>query len=300
MAAYDVIELEIEGRKRSLGGGVVVDRILPAARRKMVGPFIFVDRFGPVTVPAGMGVDVRPHPHIGIATVTVLFDGELEHRDSLGSVQRIGPGAVNWMTAGRGIVHSERAPAALRAKEWRSFGLQTWVALPDASEEGEPAFSHHPADTLPTVEEQGMALRLLAGAAYGLATQVPVHSPLFYAEVNLAPGARVQLPRDHEERAVYVLEGAVAVGGTTLTRNRMAVARPRTDVVVEATEPTHLVLLGGAPVGPRVIWWNFVATSADRIVDAAERWKTRGFPAIPGDDVEFIPLPDDLPLPKER
>jgi redox-sensitive bicupin YhaK (pirin superfamily) len=297
MGAYDVIELEIEGRKRAVGG-FEIDRVLPAARRRMVGPFIFLDRFGPVHFPAGVGADVRPHPHIGIATVSVLFEGAILHRDNLGSVQEIGPGAVNWMTAGRGVVHSERTPPRVRTTGGDSFGLQIWVALPDASEEAEPSFSHHPPDTLPSVEEQGVRMRLLAGAAYGLTTAVPVHSPLFLAEAKLAPGGRVSLPRDHEERAVYVLEGAVTVGGQPLASRHMAVIRPGTSPMVEATEPSHVALLGGAPVGPRVIWWNFVSSRADRIAAAAELWRDRGFPAIPEDDEEFIPLPDDLPLPK--
>jgi len=271
-----------------------VGRVLPAAVRRMVGPFAFFDHMGPSHLRPGRGLDVRPHPHIGLSTVTYLFAGEILHRDSLGSEQSIRPGAVNWMTAGSGIVHSERTPPEARAAGPELHGLQLWIALPRAQEECDPAFSHHPAATLPELHEPGLRLRLLAGGAYGATAPVPVTSPLFYVEAQLDAGARVEVPREYEERAVYVISGQVDCGGLAIVPRRMAVIRQGAAAVLTASEPTRLVMIGGAPLGePRFIWWNFVSSSRERIVQAARDWRAERFPTVPGDEHERIPLDDE-------
>ena len=280
----------IEGRQRDLGG-FVVRRILPAAVRRMVGPFVFFDHMGPADLAAGEGIDVRPHPHIGLATVTYLFEGEIIHRDSLGSVQAIRPGAVNWMTAGRGIVHSERTGSEERARPGRLHGIQSWVALPDGDAETAPSFHHHPADRLPSIEREGVGMRLIAGRAYGHRAPVETLSEMFYLDARFAAGARLSLPEDHPERALYVVDGSVRLAHVAVEPGIMAVCPAGHPGVIEAVTPARLMLLGGAPLGGRRVWWNFVAASAERIERAKEDWRAGRFPPVPG-ETEFIPLPE--------
>lgn len=288
--AESTIEVVIEGRSRSLDGFDVA-RVLPAAARRMVGPFVFFDHMGPAALAPGQGMDVRPHPHIHLATVTYLFEGEILHRDSIGSELTIRPGAINWMTAGRGIVHSERTPAGARAGGPRLHGLQLWIALPQAHEDTEPSFSHHPAASLPELGDAGVVLRVLAGSAYGATSPVPVLSPLLYVEAMLDAGARLAIPCDYEERAVYVVEGEVSCERKRLAPRSMAVLGRGTEPVLEAHTPARIMLIGGAPLdGPRYIWWNFVSSSQERIEQAARDWREGRFPKVPGDEVEFIPL----------
>ena len=277
---------------RDLGDGFQVRRALPHAQRRSVGPFVFFDQMGPAVLGAGRALDVRPHPHIGLATVTYLFDGEILHRDSLGTVQPIRPGEVNWMTAGRGIVHSERTPPQLRARESRLFGLQTWIALPAQDEECEPSFSHHAG--LPVLEEGGVTVTLILGDLLGMASPVATFSPTFYADVALVAGRRFAVPARHEERALYVVAGEVAVGGAALQAGEMLVLETAAEAVVEARAPARLVVFGGAPLGPRFVWWNFVSSRAARIEQAAGDWKAGRFPQVPG-ETESIPLPERAP-----
>ncbi len=263
----------------------------------MVGPFIFFDQMGPAEFVTDQGIDVRPHPHIGLATVTYLFQGAILHRDSLGNVLEITPGAVNWMIAGRGIAHSERTGPAERAKPRKPlFGIQTWVALPDAAEDTDPGFEHAPAEALPLVEAEGKRVRLILGTAYGAAAPVKTFNAMFYADAELETGARLPLPDDHEDRAVYVLSGRIEVAGDEFEAGRMMVFRPGDRITVTALEPARLMLLGGETLGgPRHIWWNFVASSRERIEAAKDAWR-RGdrarFRLPPGDDAEIIPLPE--------
>jgi redox-sensitive bicupin YhaK (pirin superfamily) len=275
-------------------GGFEVRRALPARERQMVGPFIFFDQMGPGEFLAGQGLDVRPHPHIGLATVTYLFEGEILHRDTLGSRQPIVPGDVNWMTAGRGIAHSERTDPALRGRANRLFGIQSWVALPRDREEAPAEFAHHPAAGQPVAEEAGAKLRLVAGEAWGLRAPVAVSSPLFYADASLAPGAALPLPDGHEERAAYVVQGAVEVAGTRFDAGRMLVFRAGDAITLRAgSEGARLLLLGGAAMdGPRYLFWNFVSSSRERIEQAKADWKAGRFGTVPGDEAEFIPLPE--------
>jgi redox-sensitive bicupin YhaK (pirin superfamily) len=289
------LELVIEARIRDLGDGFRVRRLLPAAERRMVGPFIFFDHMGPVRMELGRGLDVRPHPHINLATVTYLFEGEILHRDSLGTVQPIQPGALNWMTAGRGIVHSERSPAAARAAGVQLHGLQLWVALPRAQEEVPPSFQHYAAQDLPALKRDGAQLRVIAGRAYGASAPVRVLSPLFYVEAQLESGAALPLPEEHAGRAAYVVEGSVGCEGETHGPGRMLVFREGAASQLQAREPSRVMLLGGAPLdGDRRVWWNFVSSSADRIERAKQDWREGRFPKVPGDEVEFIPLPDSV------
>jgi redox-sensitive bicupin YhaK (pirin superfamily) len=284
------VELVITARPRDLDGAPV-DRVLPAAERRMVGPFIFLDHFGPSDLPVGSAVNVRPHPHIHLATVTYLFDGEIVHRDSLGSVQAIRPGAINWMTAGRGIVHSERSDPG-RAQ--RMHGLQLWCALPTAHEDGEPAFVHHPADTLPALERGGATVRVLAGEAYGARSPVATRSRLFYIDVAAPAGADLEVPPGYAERGVYVVEGAVAIAGDRHPARHLAVIAAGRAVRLVLEPGTRLVVLGGDPLdGPRHVWWNFVSSSRDRIERAKRDWREGRFPLVPGDELERIPLPDE-------
>ncbi|MFZ6186045.1 pirin family protein [Nannocystis pusilla] len=286
------VELEIAARPRRLDA-FEVGRVLPAPARRMVGPFAFFDHMGPAHLEAGLGMDVRPHPHIGLATVTYLFEGEILHRDSLGSLQPIRPGAINWMTAGRGIVHSERTPAETRAQGPRLHGLQLWVALPREAEESEPAFSHHPTETIPELSSPGVRVRVLAGSAYGVTAPTPIASPLVYVEAHLEAGATFE-PPPATERAVYVIEGELRSGGRTVPPRTMAVLRSGKTGALTATAPTRVVLIGGEPLGePRYIWWNFVSSSQERIVQAAHEWKEQRFPRVPGDEKEWIPLVDE-------
>jgi redox-sensitive bicupin YhaK (pirin superfamily) len=281
----------IDARPRDLGA-FVVRRTLPSAVRRLVGPFIFFDHFGPVVFAPGQGMTVRPHPHIGLATVTYLFEGEIIHRDSLGSHQPIRPGDINWMTAGRGIVHSERTHPDWVARGSRLHGLQLWVALPTAHEESAPSFYHHPANTMPERTVSGVELRVLAGGAYGLSSPVACLSPLFYVDATMPAGSELELPNEHQERAVYVVSGAVQCAGERAEIGRMLVVGSGTNVV-RAETSARIVLVGGAPLdGERHIDWNFVSSSKERLMQARRDWKEGRFPKVPGDEVEFIPLPE--------
>ncbi len=289
---HRVIETVIEPRAKDLGG-FTVRRLLPAAGRKMVGPFIFFDHMGPADFAPGKGIDVRPHPHIGLSTVTYLFEGEIVHRDSLGSELPIRPGEINWMTAGRGIVHSERTGEALRRTGSRLHGIQLWVALPKAHEEAGPAFHHHATDALPIAKEGNVDVRVLVGNAYGRQSPVQTFSPLFYVDAILPAGAALRMPPDYEERAAYVVDGEVGCGGQRFAMGRMLIFAPGTEAVLQGERPARLMLLGGAPMdGPRLIWWNLVSSSAERIERAKRDWKEGRFPIVPTDAKEFIPLPE--------
>jgi hypothetical protein len=279
----------IEARPRPIDG-LTVGRVLPAAGQRMVGPFIFFDHIGPAALAPGHGLDVRPHPHINLATVTYLFDGALAHRDNLGSHQVIRPGDINWMTAGRGIAHSERTPPGERAAGSTMHGIQLWVALPAEGEEVEPSFHHHPAASLPVLERDGVHLRVLVGDAFGATSPVHCLSPMFYVEAQLAAGAVLPLPQ-YSERAAYVVEGALGCGAERVEARRMAVFAPGPAPAVRAETASRVMLLGGEPVGPRHIWWNFVSSSPARIEQAKRDWKEGRFPLIPGEDAELIPLP---------
>jgi redox-sensitive bicupin YhaK (pirin superfamily) len=283
----------IAGREREIDGFALF-RILPAKERHTVGPFVFLDHVGPAAIAIGQGIDVRPHPHINLATVTYLFEGEFLHRDTLGNEQVIRPGAINWMTAGRGIAHSERTPPEIRTTGSRIHGLQIWVALPKEHEEVAPGFHHHPEETLPSLEQGGAKLRVLVGSAYGQTSPVRTLSPLFYVEAKLAAGARITVPGDLAERAVYVVSGAVDCAGERVVPRNMIVLAEQSEAIVRATEPSHVVMIGGDPLeGPRHIWWNFVSSSKERIEQAKRDWREGRFGKIPGDDQEFIPLPGD-------
>jgi hypothetical protein len=289
-------EMVIEQRRRALGGGIEVGRVLPFEKRRMVGPFIFFDHLGPLDLNAGAdrSVDVRPHPHIGLSTVTYLFSGEVMHRDSLGSVQAVRPQEVNWMTAGRGITHSERFERA-RAVGDHLHGIQAWVALPDGDEETDPAFTHDEGRELPQWRDAGVVGQLIAGSAYGLTAAARTHSPLFYAHLDLEAGARAEIPGGHPERALYVAQGAIELGGRAYTAGRMIVLDPAASFF-RATEPSTVMVLGGAPVGPRYLYWNFVSSSHDRLEQAAADWREGRMKLPDADDAEFIPLPDG-PIP---
>ena len=292
-----MIDLVITQRRRSLGG-FEVGRVLPSPQRRMVGPFIFFDHMGPVTFAAGIpkDVDVRPHPHIGLATVTYLFDGEIMHRDSVGSEQAIRPGEVNWMTAGSGITHSERFERA-RRKGGHMDGIQAWIALPDGAEEAEPCFSHHDSGELPTFAEDGARGRLIAGALSGLRANVRTLSPLFYLHWDLDAGGRAALPADHPERALYVARGAIMLGGDWLEEGQMAVLAPGETASFVADGPATVMALGGEPVGERFIEWNFVSSSRERIDQAKADWRAGRMKLPDLDNQEWIPLPPDPPPP---
>jgi hypothetical protein len=280
----------IEPRARDLGG-FSVRRALPHAQCRTVGPFIFFDQLGPLALPPGEGMDVRPHPHIGLATVTYLFEGALEHRDSLGNVQVIRPGDVNWMTAGSGIVHSERSPVVERAGGVRMHGIQTWVALPREAEESEPAFHHHPAASLPAFVRDGAEYRLIAGAAFDCESPVRVFAPMFYLAVRAPARARVWLPDGYAERAVYVAAGAASLAAAPISAGQLATFEADVPVCLDVPADSLLLLFGGAPLdGERFIWWNFVSSSQQRIERAKEAWVAQEFAAVPG-ETEFIPLP---------
>lgn len=283
----------LRGDLHDLGDGFMVRRMLPDASVRRVGPFVFFDHFGPVRLPPGKGMDVRPHPHIGLATVTWLFDGCIRHRDSLGNRQDIRPGEVNWMTAGRGIVHSERSPEEARGDGPTLHGIQTWVALPATDEEADPAFYHYPSDRLPVLERPGTRICLMVGQAWGERSPVKVHAPTFFAEVRVVKGGRFELPPEHREHGVYVVEGEVLLGQTPLEQGCMGTYRGEQPPSVVARRDSLLVLIGGAPLeGPRIVWWNFVARTRARIDLAAGDWKAGRFPVVPGDEDEFIPLPE--------
>jgi redox-sensitive bicupin YhaK (pirin superfamily) len=292
-----MIDLVIEQRRRDLGG-FEVGRVLPFAKRRMVGPFIFLDRMGPVDFPAGIppSVDVRPHPHIGLATLTYLFAGEIMHRDSVGSEQPIRPGEVNWMIAGRGITHSERFERA-RREGGPMDGIQAWVALPKEHEEAEPSFEHHDAAALPLFKAAGVRARLVAGEAMGVRAPVRTHSPLFYVHCELAAGARTELPAQYSERAAYVAAGEVEVQGRRFAAGRMLVFEPGRPVAFTASTPAVLMLLGGEPVGERFIEWNFVSSSRERIAQAKADWRAGRMKLPDLDHGEFIPLPAEPHVP---
>jgi redox-sensitive bicupin YhaK (pirin superfamily) len=292
-----MLELVIDQRRRDLGG-FEVGRVLPYPRRRMVGPFIFFDHLGPETLQSGIprSVDVRPHPHIGLSTVTYLFDGEIMHRDSVGSETAIQPGEVNWMVAGRGITHSERFEKA-RAQGDNLHGIQSWVALPTQDEETTPEFAHYGRDELPTFESGGLSMRLIAGAAFGVKSPVKTHSPMFYLHWMLAPGTTAQLPREYSERAVYVVSGRIEAAGQTFESGRMLVFAKGADVVLKAIAPTVVMALGGEPVGERHIEWNFVSSSQERIEQAKADWRAGRMKLPDLDHAEFIPLPGIPPAP---
>lgn len=293
----DAIETVIIPRARDLGG-FVVRRALPAPRRQMVGPFIFFDQAGPVEFLTGQGIDVRPHPHIGLGTVTYLYEGEFEHRDSLGTHQMIYPGEVNWMVAGQGVTHSERTSEATRKGQSSLFGIQTWIALPESHEDMAPSFEHHGKDALPLLEGEGKQVRLILGTAWGEKAPVTMHSETFYADVILQPGAKLPLPDDHEDRGLYITQGSIEIAGDVFEAGRMMVFRPGDAITVTAgAQGARLMALGGETLnGPRHIWWNFVASSKEKIEEAKAAWATGDwqhgrFQLPPGDDQEFIPLP---------
>jgi redox-sensitive bicupin YhaK (pirin superfamily) len=294
-----MLDLVIEARHAAIAEGMAVKRILPFRLRRMVGPFIFMDYAGPVqNIPATPSqMDVLPHPHIGLSTVSYLFGGSVTHRDSLGVQQVIRPGEVNWMTAGSGIAHSERFedPAALAGGELEM--IQTWVALPEQDEEAAPAFDNYTADQLPVFTEQGVWMRLIAGNAYGLRNEVKTHSPLFYLHVVLQPGARFGLPKEHSERGLYIAKGSIEVSGRAYTAGQMLVFTPGVDPMLIAKEATTLMLLGGEPLGPRFIWWNFVSSRRERIEQAKNDWKEGRIILPPNDNREFVPLPEDKSKP---
>lgn len=287
----------IEQRRRDLGG-FEVGRVLPAPQRRMVGPFIFFDHMGPVNFPRGLSrnVDVRPHPHIGLSTVTYLFEGEIMHRDSVGSEQAIRPAEVNWMIAGRGITHSERFEKE-RAEGGRMHGIQAWVALPDRKEEIEPSFAHYGPGDLPVIAERGMKVRIIAGRAFGRESAVITHSPMFYVHADLAAGARVELPDEYPERAIYVASGSVDVGGETFQTGQMIVFPDNKSAVATAKQDSIVMMLGGDPVGARFIEWNFVSSSQERIEQAKTDWRSGRMKLPDLDHDEFIPLPEPSPPP---
>ena len=286
------VDLVVEPSTKDLGG-FSVRRALPSTARRMVGSFVFLDHMGPATFHAGEGLDVRPHPHIGLATVTYVTEGAILHRDTLGSTQSIVPGDVNWMVAGRGIAHSERSDATERQIERRMSGIQSWVALPRAHEETAPGFFHHPSDTLPNLTDTGVSAVVIAGTAFGAEAPVRVFSHTLYADVALAPGVAVPLPDEHAERAVYVLAGGVEVAGDRFEPHRLLIFRPGDRITLRATEAgARLLLVGGEPLdGPRHLWWNFVSSDSARIEQAKADWRAGRFGTVPGDAAEFIPLP---------
>jgi hypothetical protein len=287
-----MIANRIVPRARDLWDGFTVRRALPSAGTRSVGPFVFFDQMGPVDIAPGRGLDVRPHPHIGLATVTYLFEGEILHRDSLGVVQRIRPGEVNWMTAGRGIVHSERTPPELRVRGCRLSGIQVWVALPREREEDEPSFAHH-AD-LPEVHDAGLRARVILGGALGATSPVATASATLYVDVELGPGGTFEIPGEYPEVAIYVVEGVVAIGNETSSAGEMLLLERGARGSLRADVAARLVVFGGEPLGPRYVWWNLVSSRKERIAEAAADWKAGRFAAVPGEH-EFIPLPDGAP-----
>ncbi len=284
----------VEGtRLHDLGDGFMVRRMLPVLQARHVGPFVFYDHMGPVTFGAGNGMDVRPHPHIGLATVTWLFDGVIRHRDSLGSLADIRPGEVNWMTSGRGIAHSERTPPEARQGSQLLHGIQVWVALPQADAEVAPEFHHHDRDALPRIRWPGAEAVLIAGTAYGERSPVKVFAPMFFLEVRLAAGIELALPTEHAERGVHVLEGAIRWGELEVGAQQMAVQAGPAAPALRAHAASRLMLFGGAPLdGERHLWWNFVASTRERIEQAKADWREGRFPKVAGDEQEFIPLPE--------
>jgi redox-sensitive bicupin YhaK (pirin superfamily) len=288
------VALVIESRPRDLGG-FAVQRALPSSKRRLVGPFVFFDHMGPAHLALGDGMDIRPHPHIGLATVTYLFDGEIDHRDNLGSMQTIRPGDVNFMVAGRGIVHSERSGAESRRAGVHIHGIQSWVALPLGDEETEPRFEHHPARTIPRIDAEGAQLEVVLGDAYGLQSPVRVLSPTMFVHAQLRAGARLPVDDGHDERAFYIVEGEARCDDRVFRAGSMVVLEPRTRSVIAAETATRVIIVGGARLdGERHVWWNFVSSSLERIERAKADWQAERFATIPGDDKERIPLPAQL------
>lgn len=284
--------LLLQGRIHDIGGGAIVRRMLPVLQARRVGPFVFYDHMGPADFPAGHGINVRPHPHIGLATVTWLFEGEVRHRDSLGSAVDITPGAVNWMTAGHGITHSERTPPAVLAQPHRLHGIQVWVALPQADAEMAPEFHHHEAGELPHVVRDGVDVVLIAGSAWGERSPVKVFAPMFFAEVRMQAGASLALPAEHAECGVHVIDGDVAWGDTRLGADQFAVQLEGSPALLRARETSRLMLFGGAPLdGDRRLWWNFVASTPERIEQAKADWREGRFAPVPGEEDDALPLP---------
>ena len=283
------VELVIEPRAKDLGG-FTVRRVLPSAERRMVGPFIFFDHMGPAEFPPGQGIQVRPHPHIGLATVTFLFEGEIMHRDSLGYVQPIRSGAVNLMTAGRGIVHSERAGEDLNESS-RLHGIQTWMALPDGQETREPAFVHFPAAELPEFQVDDVTVRVIMGEAFGHVSPVTAYSPTLYLECRMPAGSTIALPDSYEEQGAYLVSGGIRIDQQSFSGGTMAVAGPGKSLTLEADQDSHIMVVGGAPLGHRHVWWNFVASSREAIEQAKRDWLQGRFGTVPG-ETEFIPLPE--------
>ncbi len=288
------IDREVIASPRDLGG-FAVERALPAPVRTMVGPFIFLDHLGPTTFPPGGGVDVRPHPHIGLSTLTYLFAGEIIHRDSLGFTQAIRPGELNWMTAGSGVTHSERTDPERRARGAPAHGMQAWAALPAEAEDCAPSFSHHDAQDLATYEGEGLWARLVAGQAFGAKAAVPTHSPLFFVHWRLQPGARAQVDGAHTERAAFIAAGAIEADGRVFGSGRLLILTPGRSAVFTGVAPAEIILFGGESVGPRHVWWNFVSSSKDRIAAAKADWRAGKMALPPEDNLERIPLPDDAP-----
>ena len=285
-----MIDLILHGQLKDIGG-FQVRRLLPDLRCRSLGPFVFVDQMGPAELPAGQGIDVRPHPHINLATVTFLYDGAIRHRDSVGSVQDIEPGDVNWMVAGSGIVHSERTPPALRDRGHRLHGLQTWLALPQADEEVAPLFRHHPAATLPELPGDGLDLKLLVGSAFGLHSPVAVYSPTLYIAGRMAAGSELRLDSEHAQRGIYLLSGDLAIDGQALEASSLAVLKAGAEPLLSARSDCEIAILGGSPLdGPRQMWWNFVSSRPERIEQAKADWQAGRFASVPGES-EFIPLP---------
>ncbi|MEM7060974.1 MAG: pirin family protein [Pseudomonadota bacterium] len=298
-ASVDAIDTVIVPRAVDLGE-MTVRRALPSTQRQMVGPFIFFDQMGPAEFLTDQGIDVRPHPHINLATVTYLLEGEILHRDSLGTEKAIRPGAINWMKAGRGIVHSERTSEPLKQTGQRLFGLQTWMALPEAHEESDPDFVHHPADDLPIIEDGAIAMRLIAGDMHGLKSPLVTPSETLYADLRLAAGGRFEVPAGAEERAVYIVEGEATVAGDPFETGQLIILKPGAPVLISADSAARLMIFGGAPMeGPRYIWWNFVSSRRERIEQAQEEWRRGRFDTVPGDEEEFIPLPDTSTKPRK-
>ncbi|HEY0134558.1 MAG TPA: pirin family protein [Nannocystis sp.] len=296
--SVEAIELLIVPRAVDLGE-MTVRRALPSIKRQMVGPFIFFDQMGPAEFLGGQGIDVRPHPHINLATVTYLFEGQILHRDSLGTEKTIEPGAVNWMRAGRGIVHSERTSPERKRDGQRLFGIQTWMALPVDQEESDPAFVHHPATELPMVDADGVRARLIAGAAFGLRSPLETPSETLYADVQLAAGAILEIDAGYDERAIYTVGGDLEVAGDRFEPGQLLVLRSGEKIVVRARGEARFMICGGAPMeGPRYIWWNFVSSRLERIEQAREDWAQGRFDTVPGDTEEFIPLPQTQDKPR--
>lgn len=288
----DEVEMIIAPKVKDLGG-FHVRRALPSPKRQMVGPFVFLDHFGPTDFPPGQGIDVRPHPHIGISTITYLFEGEIFHRDSLGNALAVRPAEINWMTAGRGIVHSERTGPEARQKGGRLHGIQAWVALPDGNEEVEPDFEHFPATSLPQIEMQGVQVRVIAGTAYGESSPVSRRSDILYADAVLAAGGVLTLPDCHKERGLYVVQGEIAVGEQRYGEGSMVVIHPGADSTATAAVDSRVMMIGGDPPRqPRYLWWNLVSSSRARIEQAKAHWRDGKFAPVPG-ETEFIPLPEE-------